>query len=584
MAQPRHEGDAQRPDHLTWRHRVLAGLVALMIAGLVGRLVQIQIIDHDFYAEQAAVLRYGASELSAPRGAILDATGYPLAASIDTWDVYLDSFLWQQREYSTTSAIELAALLGLDADAVMALGLSQERGDVLIARDISYEAGNELRAMELWAVRALPSTVRVYPEVDLAGPLIGYVGIDGNGLWGIEADFDYVLRGRAGFTGTERDLLGRPIAFGPLLNRAAAPGGEVHLTIDRFLQSIVERRLDEAIEKHGARSGSIIVMDPHTGAVLAIASRPAVAISRLDFSAPDFGSLVRIRPITDLYEPGSVLKTLTTAAALDLGLVTPETTYIDEGFVEIGTDVIRNWDFLAYGEVTLTEFLQRSLNTGAVWLSNEIGKDDFYRYLQAFGLGETTHIGLSGEADGIMRTPDRADWNKIDLATNAYGQGLAATPLQVLTAINSFANGGLLMRPYLVSKIVSADEVRVFEPVEVRRVVKPSTARTMARLMLEVVEGVAYHGARVPGYRVAGKTGTTLVSIPTGYDLDTTIASFAGFLPYEAPRVSILVKIDQPAGERNLGGEVAAPTFALVAADIMEYLDVPRIEDVVATP
>ena len=168
-----------------------------------------------------------------------------------------------------------------------------------------------------------------------------------------------------------------------------------------------------------------------------------------------------------------------------------------------------------------------------------------------------------------------SDAGLVDLATNSYGQGLATTPLQVLTAINVFANGGKLMRPYIVSRIVTAESVREFDPVEVRQVISPATARTMADLMLAVVEGVQRHGARVPGYRVAGKTGTTIVSVPTGYDFDTTIATFAGFLPYEAPRISVLVKIDQPGGERNLGGEVAAPVFAALAADIMRYLDEP---------
>ena len=284
---------------------------------------------------------------------------------------------------------------------------------------------------------------------------------------------------------------------------------------------------------------------------------------------------MRNRAVTDLYEPGSVLKTLTTAAAIDLRLITPQTTYVDTGAVRIGTDTIRNWDFTAYGEVTMTEFLQRSLNTGAVWLSELIGANAYYDYLARFGIGESTHIGLSGEAEGLLRTPDDPGWYPVDLATHAYGQGLAATPLQVISAINVFANDGALMRPQIVSQLITRDGVRRFEPVSVRQAVSPETARTIARMMLDVVEGVPFHRARVPGYRVAGKTGTTLVPIPTGYDLDTTIASFVGFLPYEAPRVTILVKIDQPSGESNLGGVVAAPVFATIAADIMEYLNVP---------
>ena len=563
---------------------MLAGLVLLLILGLVGRLATIQLLDHDRYAEEAARTHQGARTVAAPRGVILDASGYPLASSVDTWDVYIDTFLWRDRERAVESAFDLAGALGLDVQTVLDLGTSQEEGDLLLVRQLDYHEGLTLDEQELWGVRLLPSSRRVYAESDLAGPLVGFVGRDGGGLWGIEADYDHILRGRDGLRIGERDPLGRPIAFSPGSEQAPSPGGEVQLTIDRYIQAIAERRLRAAVEEFDATGGTVLVMDPNTGAILAMASLPALSISEIDLSDELLPELVRNRAVTDLYEPGSVLKTLTTAAAIDLGLITPQTTYVDTGSVEVGSYVIRNWDFIAHGEVTMTEYLQLSLNTGAVWLSEQIGAERFYEYMSAFGLGAPTHVGLSGEAEGLVRTPDDADWYPVDLATNAFGQGLATTPLQVLTAINSFANGGWLMRPYIVSQIVGEEGVRTFDPVQIRQVVSPSTALTIARMMLDVVEGVPRHRARVAGYRVAGKTGTTLVSIPTGYDIDATIASFAGFLPYESPRISILVKIDQPGGDRNLGGEVAAPLFSQVAGDIMEYLNVPTTERRVAAP
>ena len=566
----------QRPDHFTWRHRVLVALVAVMFLAVGVRLWQIQVRDHERYVAEASLLRYGAVAVVAPRGAILDANGFALAVSRDTWDIYLDSFLWRDREAAREAATLLAGALSLDATAVFALGTAADSGDALLLRDFDYEDGVALRALALWGVRLLPSSVRIYPEADLAAPLIGSVGRDGGGLWGVEAEYDHILRGRDGVIVDEQDPLGRPIAFAPRLERSPVRGGEVQLTIDRFIQAIVERRLEEALVEYQSPGGSIVVMVPHTGAVLAIASRPAVTRSAPPADGEALASLVRARPITDIYEPGSVLKTLTTAAAIDLGLVTPATTYVDAGWVEVGGYVIRNWDGTAYGEVTISEYLQRSLNTGAVWLAHEIGAAGFYSYLAAFGIGEPTYVGLSGEAEGLLRTPADDDWYPVDLATHSYGQGLAVTPMQVLSALNVFANGGMLMRPYIVSRIVLADEVRTIEPVAVRRVVSPETARIMAEMMRDVVDFVPWHGAAVEGFEVAGKTGTTLVSIPTGYDLDTTIASFVGFLPYDAPVVSVLVKIDQPGVERNLGGEVAAPVFALVAADIMQYLSVPR--------
>ena len=564
-----------RPNHLTWRLFLLSGLVFVALILLIGRLAVIQILDHDRYVEEAANTHAGIATLPAPRGAILDTTGLPLAASEDTWDIYIDRRLWRDRIQAAEAANRLGAALGLNGQSLLEQGTAQDTGDVLVQRQLPYEAGVQLQDQELWGVRLLPSARRIYPEGSLASSIVGFVGLEGAGLWGIEADFDGVLRGKPGLIGSERDALGRPISFSGRTEKEPVSGGDVTLTIDRFIQTIVEQRLQAAIKQYNARGGSIVVMDPFTGAVLAMASAPAIGQSGIDLNDPRLNEEVRNRAITDLYEPGSVVKTLTTAAAIDLGRVTPESTYVDTGEVVVGEDRIKNWDFSANGPTTVRQYLQKSLNTGSVWLSQLIGANDLYRYLHAFGLGEPTHIGLAGEAEGLIRQPSDTEWSPIDLATNSYGQGFAATPIQMLAAINVFANGGKLMRPYLVSRVSNGDDVRAFKPVEVRRPVSEQTAKTMGRLMYDVVEGVDYHGARVAGYDVAGKTGTTLVSIPTGYDLESTIASFAGFLPYEQPRVSILVKIDQPSGGLNLGGQVAAPVFAKVAADIMKYLNVP---------
>ncbi|MBX7112424.1 MAG: penicillin-binding protein 2 [Dehalococcoidia bacterium] len=564
-----------RPNHLTWRLLLLAGLVSIALVALVFRLATIQIVDHQQYADEAAATHAGVADLPAPRGAILDSSGFPLATSEDTWDVYIDRFLWRDAAKASAAASSLGVALGRDAQALLKLGTEGNNGDVVVQRQLPYEAGVQLRSQGLWGVRLLPSSKRAYPEGGLASSIVGFVGIEGTGLWGVESDFDGVLHGKPGLIGSERDALGRPISFGGRTERDPVAGGDVTLTIDRFIQSIAEQRLKEAVSKYNARGGSIVVMDPNTGAILAMASVPSVAQSGINLDDPKLLDEVRNRAITDLYEPGSVIKTLTTATAIDLGRVTPESTYVDTGEVRIGDATIKNWDFSANGPTTVRQYLQKSLNTGSVWLSGLIGAKDFYRYLSAFGLGEPTHIGLSGEADGLIRQPSDDAWYPVDLATNSYGQGFAATPIQVLTAVNVFANGGRLMRPYIVSQVANNSDVRHFDPVEVRRPVSAATAQTMARLMYDVVEGVDYHGARVPGYDVAGKTGTTLVSIPTGYDLNSTIASFAGFIPYQQPRVSILVKIDQPSGGLNLGGQVAAPVFATVAADIMKYLRVP---------
>ena len=564
-----------RPDHLTWRHWLLALVVVAAFGAVMVRLYRVQVLNHDDYMKEAAVTRQGAVTLPAPRGTILDATGYPLATSIDAWNVYIDRFLWRDHTKAQQAAHGLAAFMKLDAANLFADGTGQRSGDHLVVRRMPYAQGLALDALDLWGVRLERSSVRTYPEGDLGGQLIGFVGLDGAGLWGVEADFDNVLHGKEGWLATEHDALGRPIAFAQRRERPAVDGGEVQLTIDRFIQAIVEQALDEALKKHEAKSGQILVMDPKTGAILAMASRPTVVLSKVNLNDPKLDTLVRNRVVTDLYEPGSVLKTLTTAMAIDRGLVTPDTTYNDTGRVKVGGYQILNWDFSARGVTTVREFLQHSLNTGAVWLGEKIGPPEFYRYVKAFGLGEPTHLGLSGEAEGSFRTPSDAGWTVTDLATNSYGQGIAATPLQVLTAVNAIANDGKLMRPYIVSKIVTGDAVRNFDPVVVRQVIRPETARTVLKLMDDVVDGMPYHGAQVPGYHVAGKTGTTLVSIATGYDVNSTIATFAGFIPSEAPQISMLVKIDQPGGGLSLGGQVAAPVFAQAGAKIMAYLRTP---------
>ena len=548
--------------------------VVASFAIVLVHLYRVQVLDHDVYMKEAAVTRQGAVTVTASRGAILDATGYPFATSVNTWDIYIDRFQWRDHQKAQAAAIGLASFLKRDAGPLLTEGFAQNTGDLLVHRNLAYDEGLNLDKLDLWGIRLVRSSVRLYPEGDLAGQLIGYVGRDGAGLWGVEADFDSMLRGKDGWVATERDALGRPIAFSRRAERLAVDGGEVQLTVDRFMQAITEKVLDAALGKYGARSGSIIVMNPRTGAILAIASRPSVALSRVNLNDQKLDTLVRNRAITDLYEPGSTMKTLTTAIAIDRGLVTPESTYADTGAVKVGAYVIRNWDYSAHGTTSLRTFLQHSLNTGAVWLSEKIGPDTFYQYVKAFGLGESTHVGLAGEADGQFRTPADPNWYPVDLATNAYGQGIAVSPLQMLTAINTIANQGRLMRPYVVSRIVTSRSARTFGPVEVRQVISPQTAATVLRLMNDVVDGMPYHGAQTPGYHVAGKTGTTLVSIPTGYDLDSTIASFAGFVPYEDPQISVLVKIDQPTGGLNLGGQVAAPVFEQVASQIMDYLRV----------
>ena len=442
----------------------------------------------------------------------------------------------------------------------------------LLADGIEFSAGLAIDRLALPGVTVAAATERFYPEGDTASTLLGFLGRDHSGLAGLEADLESILGGQPGVLYFERDGGGQPIAVGRTQEQPGQPGSDVRLTIDRYIQSLVEDELDFQLASHEASGGSIIVMEPKTGAILAMASRPSFRLSELDLDNPA-QDLYRNRAVTDAYEPGSVLKVITMATAIDLGLVNPNTTYYDSGVVEKGGYTFANWDFSANGETTMTQLLQKSLNTGAIWLSDQIGPELLYDSIERFGFGEPTHSGLGGESAGLLRTHKDNEWYASDLATNSYGQGIAATPLQVITAIASVVNGGQLMRPYIVAEIDGPDGRRVYEPVVVRQTVSPRTSETMVEMMHQVVDGVAGHLGQVRGYDVGGKTGTTLVSIPTGYALDSTLATFVGFAPVDDPAIIVLVKIDQPQDD-PLGGIVAAPVFGKLAPKILAYLNV----------
>ncbi len=572
---------ARNGHRLNWRLAALALALAVGGVGVVARLAQIQLIDHGQYRAEARDEHVGLLQVRAPRGAILDRNGYPLATTIDAFDLYVDRATWQDEAVARRSASLLASYLGRPADALVAEVRKEAEGDYLVARAFDYDKTLELLDQRPPGVKAVQTSKRFYPEGDLASALLGFIGKDNVGLTGIEADYDRELGGVPGALSFERDSLGNPIPFGRRTGQDPIPGGDVRLTIDRYIQRLVEQELDRQIAAHGATGGAIIVMDPNTGEVLGMASRPSFRLSTLDLEGDVDQSLFRNRAVTDLYEPGSVMKTVTAAIALDLGRVTPESTYVDTGAVYVGGHRIANWDFSANGVTTVRQLLQRSLNTGAVWLAVDlIGPHDFYAYLERFGFGQPVNSGLSGEALALYRTHQDEGWSESDLATNSFGQGIAVTPLQMITVIASLINGGNLMQPHVVKEVHGPDGDRIFEPVVVRRVISEATSRTMRQLMNDVVEGVPYHLARVDGYHVGGKTGTTLVSIPTGYALDSTIASFVGFAPVDDPRMIMLIKLDQPT-DSEFGGTVAAPIFADLAPRVLSYLgvepDAPRL-------
>jgi len=565
---------ARSGSRFTWRFAVLALVLVGAVAGLTARLVYIQILHHQRYSLEAQEEHMEKKLVRSERGAILDRNGFPLATSIDVFDLYVDRRAWSNDvTKAQTTAAGLAPQLGLNQSALLASLLDDSHGPIqLLADGLEFSVGRDIDKLHLPGVTLATATKRFYPEGDIASALLGFLGRDHTGLAGLEADLESVLGGQPGVLYFERDGGGQPIAVGQIQEQPGKPGSDVRLTIDRYIQRLVEVELDQQIKDHKASGGTILVMEPKTGAILAMASRPSFKLSGLDLNEGDL-NLYRNRAVTDAYEPGSVLKVITMATAIDLGLVNPNTTYYDAGRVEKGGYTFTNWDFTANGTTTITQLLQKSLNTGAIWLSDQIGARRLYDSIKRFGFGESTHSGLGGESAGLLRTNDDPDWYSADLATNSYGQGIAATPLQLVTAIASVINGGRLMRPYIVEEVDGPDGRRVFEPVVVRQTISPKSSETMVEMMHQVVDGVPGHRAHVKGYDVGGKTGTTLVSIPTGYALDSTLATFVGFAPVEDPEFIMLVKIDTPQDD-PLGGIVAAPVFGRLAPKILAYLNI----------
>ena len=560
---------ARRTHRLTWRLIFLILVLRAGTAGVVARLVQVQVIDHDYYAAQAEEEHLHETTVREPRGAILDRNGYPLATTTIAFDVYVDPRSWANAATAISGAATLAPLIAREPAELIEAVVNFEQGDYLAARSVSADVGLQLLEQAPVGVKLVETGLRSYPEGDLASVLLGFLGRDQEGLAGIEAAYDVELGGVPGVVYFERDGLGNPIPFGRWLGTKPVAGGDIRLTIDRYIQRRVERTLALEVARHEATGGTIIVMDPHTGAVLAMASEPTFSLSALDLDDEEQTALYRQRAITDVYPPGSVMKTLTMAAAIDSGLVGPGTTYLDTGAAEVeGADPILNWDFSAHGITTMTDVLRFSLNTGAVWVSRVLGPERFYDYIGRYGFRRPTGVGLGGDSAGLVRLPGDDDWYPIDLATNSFGQGISVTPLHMISAVSALVNGGLLMRPYIVQEVSSPDERRVYEPVVVQRAVSEETSRTLVQMMNAVVDGMPGHLAQVAGYSVGGKTGTT-----TFVDRPETIASFVGFAPVEDPALIMLVKIDAPQ-DSQLGGVVAAPIFSDLAPRILSYLGV----------
>ncbi|MCC6383255.1 MAG: penicillin-binding protein 2 [Dehalococcoidia bacterium] len=566
---------AQARAHGTRRVWVPATAFAVFALAVLLRLIQLQILDHPRYARAAHEELTASDVIYARRGAILDRNGNALATSVDTWDFYVNARTWKDPAKAERSAQALAAALHVDAARLRATVAASTAIDVLVARDVEYETGKEL--IDSGAVDGLnpvPSSIRVNPERDTAASILGFIGRDKTGLAGIEAAYNEVLQGKPGRAVYERDTAGDPIPFGRRVTSNPLPGKDVVLTIDRYLQRMAEQRLEEAVRQHRAKGGAIIMMDPSTGEIYALATQPGLKYSTLDLSDAKQIELLRNRAVTDLYEPGSVMKVITAAAAIDAGAVTPDTTYVDTGTAYIYGIALQNWDFNTYGLQDMRGVLRNSINTGAIFMMQQLERiqpGGFQRYLDAFGFGKPTGVDLQGEASGIIRRPTHPGWSPVDLATQAFGQSISVTPLQMAAAVAAAINGGNLVRPPFVRQIVGpGGSVQDVKPEIVGRAISAQASATMRDMM---------HAVMDPGhfppkdYTAGGKSGTANVPIPNGYD-DRQVASFVEFAPLDNPRLLVFVKLDENA-DLLTGTAAAAPIASRIMDDALHYLNVP---------
>jgi cell division protein FtsI/penicillin-binding protein 2 len=449
-----------------------------------------------------------------------------------------------------------------------------------IRHRLSDETVREIEALEYEGLGFSKETWRYYPEKGVGGHIFGFWGFDNStrrGKYGLEGRFEVELAGRPGEISSERDVWGNLISAGVKSIKEKVDGSDLVLTINRAIQYKTCQALYSAIERFEAESGSVIVMEPKTGAILAMCGFP-------DYDLDEYNKVENIDvynnpAIFNAYEPGSIFKPITIAAALDAGKITPQTTYEDYGSVTIGKDTIRNYEQKVHGVSTMTDVLEKSINTGTVWAMKRVTSKVFIKYVKDFGFGQKTGIELDMEAGGDITNLNRR--SEIYAATASYGHGITVTPIQMTAAVSAIANGGKLMKPYIVSQkiteIKNEKKVETYDPQVVRQVISSESARTLSAMMVNVVESSHGSAAKVPGYRVAGKTGTALVASETGGYSGDVITSFVGFAPFANPRFTILVRIDKPQ-KGKLGATVAAPVFNEIAKFVLQYYNVPTDE------
>jgi cell division protein FtsI/penicillin-binding protein 2 len=571
------------------RQMLIFLLVCVGMLVLLGRLYYWQIVRGDSLAQLATNEHIQNQILNAPRGLIYDAQGHILATNVVRDDVYIEpiQFSIDHSPDSFQSALtklvsSLHTVLPAISEETLYKDFNLELQTVRIASRIDPGQSARLRSLQLPDIFLEPRTWRTYPDGSLAAQILGYVQQDdqkSTGVYGIERQYDQMLAGKPGSFTAEFDLNGNPLVVGASSEQPAVNGADLTLTIDSTMQYMAQSALADMVKKLGAESGSVVVVNVRTGAIVVMAGAPTFDPNQYSKSATLTGCLgqesVFFNPSLDCaYEPGSTMKAVTMAAALDQGLITPNTTFDDPGYrLFKDAQTVVNWNGLSYGTESMTQVLEHSANVGAAYVAHDIlGPDRYYPYLTKFGFGKATGIS-NQEETGFFRTPTNnpGSWSPSDLTRQAFGQSILATPLQVAMAYATIANGGVMMHPYMVASINTNGHQVTTQPEVLRRVISTQAATLLTGMLMHSATDGFAQPAQVPGYTIAAKTGTATTQ---GLSNDQTEASVAGFIPATNPQFVILVKIDRPQ-QTIYGGTAAAPLWKAIGQQLMWYYRVP---------
>lgn len=546
---------------------LMTGLIVVGFLLIAGRMFQLQVLKKEELYRLASQQHRVQIPIVPKRGTIYDSKENELAVSVEVDSVYADPRKIAELE-KTVQAI--ASVLQVDRQELVKR-LKKGRSFEWVQRKISPKEAEQIKSLQLPGIYFLKENRRFYPNGPLAAHVIGFVGLDSKGLEGVEYQYDSLLQGDNEVITMERDAYGREIALGDFHLKGGSHIRNIILTLDKPIQHIVEMELRNAVEKWGAKGGMVIAMDPFTGKVLAMASYPSFDPNQfIQYRSRNW----RNRAIAHTFEPGSLFKTFLAAAAIEEKAVRPsDSFYCENGEYTVYDRTIH--DHSKHGWLTFQQIIKFSSNIGASKVGEKMGKERFYQYLKAFGFGEKTRIGLPGEEKGVLHHPRY--WVPVTLSTISFGQGVSVTGIQLVTALSAIANGGMLMRPYVVEKVTDekGQPTQSFQPEAIRRVISEETARTLSNLLKSATEKGGTGEMAVPnGYEVAGKTGTAQKPDPLlgGYSEHRYISGFMGFAPFDRPKMALLVIIDEPQGN-SYGGVVAAPVFRAIVEKALPHLN-----------